>query len=78
MKLPSLSPLLAWVVGVIISAAICFWPGGLALFVVAMWGGFSPNVSIVPKMLVLGATLAVISAALFFVARSIANALVRK
>ncbi len=73
-----LSAPLAWLIGLMVAAAICYWPGGLALFVVAMWGGFSPGVSTAPKLLVLGITLTIIAAAVFFLARSIARALAAK
>ena len=68
----------AWVIGFVIAAAICYWPGSLALFVVAMWGGFSPNVGIALKVLVVAATLTVIVATIFFLARSIARTLIEK
>lgn len=75
MRLPALSTPVAWLIGFVVSAAICFWPGGIALLVVAMWGGFSPTVSLIWKMAVLIFTLASIAAVLFFLARSIARAL---
>jgi len=73
-RLPTLNPPLAGLIGLVIAAAICFWPGGIALFAVAMWGGFSPSVGIAWKT-VLGVTLAIIAAAFFFLARSIARGL---
>ncbi len=78
MKRLTLHPLIAWLVGFTIAVAVCYWPGGLALFVVAMWGGFSPSVSMVSKALVLAVTLIAILAAVFFLARSIAKALIGK
>lgn len=76
MKPPTLKVAFAWLTGFIIAAAVCYWPGGLALFVVAMWGGFSPNISIVWKLLALITTLVVIVSAVFLLARSIARALI--
>jgi len=75
LKRPAIWPPLAWLIGLIVAAAICFWPGGIALFAVAMWGGFSPNVSVLSKLLVLGLTVAVISGIVYLIARAIAKAL---
>jgi hypothetical protein len=66
----------AWLVGISISLAICFWPGGIILFAVAMWGGFSPDVSIFTKWLVLAGASGVIVFAAFLLARTIKRVLV--
>ena len=73
---PTLKQIGAWLVGIAISLAICFWPGGIILFAVAMWGGFSSNVSIFTKWLVLTGTSGVIAFAAFLIARTIKRALV--
>lgn len=75
MKRPSLNQLSAWLVGAVVSVAVCYLPGSLLLFVVAMWGGFSPGVSVLSKWLVLGGALAVIAGAVYLLARTIKRAL---
>ena len=76
MRLATLKQIAAWLVSIAVSLAICFWPGGIILFAVAMWGGFSPSVSIFTKWLVLAATSSVVAYVAFLLARTIKGALV--
>ena len=73
---PTFNPTMGWLVGAVVSLTVCWLPGSLLLFVVAMSVGFS-HVSLPVRWLVLVAALAVIGAGAYLLARTVKRALAR-
>ena len=71
---PTLSAPAGWLLGTVVSLAVCWLPGGWVLFIVAMSVGFS-DVSAPVRLLILVATLVVIGAGAYLLARTIKRAL---
>lgn len=67
----------SWLFGCAVASALLFWPGGILLLTVAMWGGFSPGVSVVWKTTVLMAAVLAIAGTFYFLARLIAKGVQR-